>query len=1457
MSQEVHSSPSEPPVQLGGVAGFVHTLAGYYANFLETDFKKARQPKRKFSLRDSKDNRIGIRTERYESFRTLIISKLTQATPANFTVKPGRHRAKVSVALRAGIGSSIEQIDTSDLLEHVHTIKEALPLDFRGAESDLELLNDSTRQSLHAALEQHVVEPVLSVLAPLFERHASSTVAIDQIISYSNEIVGLLYDEASEALPTALSDRVIGSNSETLESVLERMCHSGRIKGVLNKYFEHFGASDVFVELRELLASKPLMEGSEIYLNFGEIKTKNSNFPLYYIPVDVSAEEDGSIRLAFQTHLFVNKKAVDFIVGELARALNQTVPTPVSERIFYKEGDESYIDIANKTLHQILIGIQANGEVRLESEASMQAEGHDFRVTNDVSFSLCDKSDESIVNDYEALMTGLEGGGELLTEFTALLEGFITTNPLSIEKVIDQSWEDCPTPERLVFESPLPLAEEQRKILSALASKDGRFIAVEGPPGTGKSHTISAIAFQMILQGKSILILSDKTEALDVVENKLNGIIERIRGGELEYVNPILRLGKTDSNYANIIKKNSIDKLKTSVATFKAHRGEFFSKYDGLRNNLTNNVVESVDAANAIDIKKIKAFHDQEEKFFSDYPTFSEFTDDDETDFKDLSAFYSVVDCNRNFYAQYIPSNGDDEFLYLEFLRGSQELVASLDSGVAEQIRSHPKLDIDRAHELSSLANDIEDARIPLFGYLFSGKNLKRFAREIEAITGVAPPKPQEHLDTLRVLAKIKEILVAHLRTRGKLPNRVGEFFQIVSSDYSMDKESEEALLQFFNVDNERLKELGLPSSVTDLLGSGGTVQAMMEAYKDLKTAEAELGQSFEQLPDFDYLKQKSDYEDYNARILTNTIDERVVSYVQEKRADANTLKDIIRQKAKFPVDKFEGLKEAFPCMIAGLREFAEFIPLEAGLFDLVIIDEASQVSIAQALPAILRSKQMIVMGDRRQFGNVKTAQASIALNNAYFGEVVEAFNDAVARGDTALLTRCKKLNITNSVMDFFELVTNYSIQLRKHFRGYPEMISFSSRYFYENSLQVLKIRGKHISEVIEFVENDEPDALEIIAKANTWEADVIIARLEELLELEEPPSAAVITPHREQQIHIARQISDHPRYHEFVKQLKFACYTFDTCQGEERDVIFYSMVATRNNDRLNYIFPPDLHGVSEDDLDGKLKFQRLNVGFSRGKEKLVFVLSKPVEEYKGSIKQALMHYRNALETATDVPDDSEVDANSPMEAQVLEWLQATSFATSHVGELEIVPQFELGAYLKALDPGYTHPAYKVDFLLRLRTEESIKQIVVEYDGFEYHFSNRSQVDESNWQHYLNEADVERECVLESYGYKVLRINRFNLGKDPISTLDNRLKATFEEFDSIDDQDGVLQQMSDKTEMNIRGLAEGTHRKCTACEKVFPIDEFKDSSLKSGVGRKCRHCKQTATRKPRSRRYYR
>jgi superfamily I DNA and/or RNA helicase len=131
--------------------------------------------------------------------------------------------------------------------------------------------------------------------------------------------------------------------------------------------------------------------------------------------------------------------------------------------------------------------------------------------------------------------------------------------------------------------------------------------------------------------------------------------------------------------------------------------------------------------------------------------------------------------------------------------------------------------------------------------------------------------------------------------------------------------------------------------------------------------------------------------ESLHTQRLAHTIDERVVDFANQHRNLAKSLRDIIRKRQRFPREDFEHLKNAFPCMIAGIRDYAEYVPLEQGLFDLVI-DEASQVSIAQAFPAFVRAKKLVVLGDRRQFSNVKTTNASREINAKYAHEIIDNF---------------------------------------------------------------------------------------------------------------------------------------------------------------------------------------------------------------------------------------------------------------------------------------------------------------------------------------------------------------------------------------------------------------------------------------------------------------------------------
>lgn len=141
---------------------------------------------------------------------------------------------------------------------------------------------------------------------------------------------------------------------------------------------------------------------------------------------------------------------------------------------------------------------------------------------------------------------------------------------------------------------------------------------------------------------------------------------------------------------------------------------------------------------------------------------------------------------------------------------------------------------------------------------------------------------------------------------------------------------------------------------------------------------------------------------------------------------------------------------------------------------------------------------------------------------------------------------------------------------------------------------------------------------------------------LRELAELEAPPSVGIITPHTEQQALLVQLVNRQDDAERLNEALDLKIMTFDTCQGEERDVILYSMVATRISDKLAYVFPKSLDDAEE--VDHVLRLQRLNVGFSRAKEKIDFYLSKPIEEFSGAIGKALQHFKSVLENGRTAP---------------------------------------------------------------------------------------------------------------------------------------------------------------------------------------------------------------------------
>ncbi|WP_371373112.1 DUF4011 domain-containing anti-phage protein Hhe [Thalassotalea aquiviva] len=313
-----------------------------------------------------------------------------------------------------------------------------------------------------------------------------------------------------------------------------------------------------------------------------------------------------------------------------------------------------------------------------------------------------------------------------------------------------------------------------------------------------------------------------------------------------------------------------------------------------------------------------------------------------------------------------------------------------------------------------------------------------------------------------------------------------------------------------------------------------------------------------------------------------------------------------IRQLLKRASQSLLALK---PCFMMGPHSVAKYLRPGDIEFDIIVMDEASQIKPEDALGTIARGKQLVVVGDPKQLPPT-----------SFFDRAIDNDDDDLSA-----------IELSESILDV-SLPIFHARRLRWHYRSRHEsLIAFSNQQFYDDNLVVFPSPASHSDEFgvkFTYIQNGR-----FIKQKNSEEAKVIAQAVRNHLLNHSDESLGVVAMSVKQQEQIENAVealtksdddfakaiavneqSDEPL---FIKNL-------ENVQGDERDVIY-----------ISFTYGPDKAGETTmaqrfGPINSSTGWRRLNVLFTRSKKRMHAFSSMTPNHIK--IKDSSSHGVRALQ---------------------------------------------------------------------------------------------------------------------------------------------------------------------------------------------------------------------------------
>lgn len=469
------------------------------------------------------------------------------------------------------------------------------------------------------------------------------------------------------------------------------------------------------------------------------------------------------------------------------------------------------------------------------------------------------------------------------------------------------------------------------------------------------------------------------------------------------------------------------------------------------------------------------------------------------------------------------------------------------------------------------------------------------------------------------------------------------------------------------------------------------------------------------------------------------------------------------------------------PCFLMSPLSVSTFLNTDSVKFDTVVFDEASQIFPQDAIGAIYRGKQLIVVGDSRQMPP-----------SNFFGSNVELDDGDEETGD---------ITDFESILDLCS-TTFAQLRLRWHYRSrYEQLITFSNRHFYDNDLVTFPSSTTDKKWIGVDYYCVEDGIFDHRSRNNRKEAEFIVDLIYKNIEQFPDRSLGVVAFSVSQQDLIDKLLSKRrqadPSKEFFFRrdaEEPFFIKNLETVQGDERDTIIFSVAYAKDSSgRLMHNFGP-LNRVGGE--------RRLNVAVTRAKFNVQLVASIhhtdiDLGRTKAEGARLLKNYLDYAENGA-VAIEREVNVNS-----------FEQFDSEF--ELEVCEFLRQNGYDVDTQVGCSN--FRIDLGIK-RHDTSDYVLAVECDGATYHSSKNAR-----------DRDRLRQQILENMGWKFYRIWSTDWFKNTSVEKERLLKAAKEAMN-----DDVPHEInSNRDEENETSADEVFEETMQENHKTFP--EYKQADV--------------------------